>query len=119
VARLLKPWRPNALRDLLIRIEKPMTTRRNRRPWHMTPAQRVRMLRYIVIAAGAIGFVGSYDWVGLPETWRSVASGVAWIAGLLLGKPLIEVLQQAIRMPERTPPPETLTEAAKIIGEGE
>lgn len=82
-----------------------------------TPAQRVQWLRYIATTAGVIAFFAPY--FGLPAEYHQIANGVAVAASLLIGKPIVEVVQQALRMPESTPPPQTVPEVAQTIGEGE
>jgi hypothetical protein len=112
-----RPWRPNALRDLLIRIEKPMS-RRPRRKWKPTPAERVRWLRGIVMAAGLVGMGVAFAGPSLPPWCSIVADGVVGVTGYILGKPIVESWRDALKMPEQTPPPSNMSEATKVIGEG-
>jgi hypothetical protein len=94
-----RSWRPNALRDLLIRIEKPMS-RRPRRKWKPTVQGWITALGLINAAAVLIG--SSATDLGVPGTvakWVLLMGAVA-----LIWKGMLEedARQEALR---KVPPP--------------
>lgn len=100
-AKPRRPWKPSAIRDLLIRIEKPMS-RRPRRKWKPTVQGWITALGLANATAVLIG--SSAVDLGIPATvakWVLLVGAVA-----LIWKGMLEedARQEALRkMPPKEP----------------
>jgi len=65
----------------------------------LTEAQRIRALRIVIIAAGAISAVCAVPAVGMPEYVQIVAGLLATGAASVLGMPIAEALRRALLTP--------------------
>lgn len=74
-----RPWKPNRLRDLLIRIEKPMSRRPRRKQWKLSRQDTI-------VALGLINTTLVFTVASAAELELSliVVKWLAWAGGLML-----------------------------------